>query len=987
MSFLTSAGKFVDLANKASVFEALAELSSEWPKLSQINDGRSLVDFLRASSGKFAALKPSDVPAGLRPALKFVQDNINELTGVIDDFEKSPASKLLSRLDRFSTPDVQGAADSGLIKWSGGGTLGSSPSKRGFGFELGAQASLSFDADDKWPFSKAEPADQDLSLLLSISASADLKAAATYSIKLPFSGVATGNVNASLQPVLQYYFAPDRQQLYGVALAKALGSLPAPTALGEVWRAAQRSDFKGLRLSVPGSFTAAFSVAVAAEAELGDVSLSAGLGISAKATRTSRLELSIRALPSATGIRPLQLRLANARSAQSQIGFDLDITLDATRLAARAARAVNAALDEVEKELGRLRRFTTPGTLIRATIETKVGELINDTSLRTALLRDFGLSDDTAGTGFVDWASAQVTDAIDAKASTVRDILQQNATSATDAVVAALQGKLGNALAGHEDTIRSAIDDLVDEVRNQLRGEIQKGITTATAPLGAALKRLGIDVQNGLATVDQWFAPVQRFLERIEKIVADVREKTELAAKAKLQVELTWEESRSQSSEFLLEAIITSDGPDVESLFDRLVEGDLDQVVALLGKPDGIKGFQLNREKSWLALKSSWEDKTSLRLSILGLELGSTLTLSAGTLVSLDGNGNLTLTTKAIASSETNGIKIAQKAAVLAAFQAIAQVGKPAQVASPQLHVRISRNYKDLTVGALEAFLQGLEKRGLIGQGLPRQARSKLAELAAPGGQQKLPASLQLTSNVAPLAAWRAENWGWRLLVPDQAEAAEIELYALVLAAARATGFLSNNQIGWAAGIARNRSGLAYKLPDNPTDLDLAKLFRAYARIETGITDILSDVGANAITAHQEACLLFGGTPVEGVDDFKTKPRGLPGLVRALRAIYTLGRISRDENRPDLLLLRKQLQSTAEQLADGMAYWFSGFVLLPDWSNLAGRLELMLVVLASILDGDVPKPEAPMSRPFLALTLDPADEFVDPSKAKPIVLV
>jgi hypothetical protein len=132
---------------------------------------------------------------------------------------------------------------------------------------------------------------------------------------------------------------------------------------------------------------------------------------------------------------------------------------------------------------------------------------------------------------------------------------------------------------------------------------------------------------------------------------------------------------------------------------------------------------------------------------------------------------------------------------------------------------------------------------------------------------------------------------------------------------------------------------------------------------------------------------LLGGRPIEGAADIKSKPRGVPGLVSGLQAFYTLGRISRDENRPDLPLLRKQLQASAEQLASGMSYWFSDFALFPNWNRVSERLELLLVVMASILDGDLPKPGTPMAQPLLALTLDPADEFVEPGNAKPIVFV
>ncbi|KPF60995.1 hypothetical protein IP88_15830 [alpha proteobacterium AAP81b] len=953
------------LLTKDSAFvAALGGLAAGWPKLSAINDGRSLADFLRVSRAKFQSPAFANaVPGDLREAYDAVADVLDRIWNVADAFEKSPVAPLLDRLDRFVTPGSD--PDRGLIRWplldgSASGSAGD------FALAIDGHLGIAFDADDRWPDDADRAKDPGLDLLLSIQAEGAVNASAKA--KWPFPGGSVGlGASATLAPSLAMYFAPqDRSQLYGVALAKCLTQLPAPFDLGAIWRAAQTSDFKGLRFDLEGAVSLDAELAVAGVGDFGGIKIGATAAVNAKVSRHTQLQLAIRALPMAGGIRPLALRIERVGGATSQLGVDFGVSIDPTALTARVTGAVVSALDWQDKQLAKLKPFLTPGTLLRETIKAQLSAVIGDPGLRDALLADLAAGRADGASGITDWLTGLVTDAFDVEAGKVGDKVTTAAEDAVAAVLARLGGGLADTLRADADKhIETAVAKVVGEVRTKLESVLKGVLAETVTPLDKLLGKIGVKVAEVENDLDKAFEAVRDLLAAYEALVAKFRAKVDEVAKAKLQAEFTWSESRESSTEALIAGVINGDSAETKALFKTLLKGDFGAVERLL-RGGVVPGFDLDKENSWLLRKQRWQQNSAFRLTILGFDASVSSALSASTEVRLTGSGDIVASSVSEVISRRNAFGVAQTAGIRSAFRLMQARDAAGASRAAQLGVRIDRRYDDLNAGGLGKFLAGLRDLKLISADAATGAGALVTRLApAPGAKLPCELTLQLLADDAGMA--RLLDFGRRLNRSEERDAARRQLYEASVAAITTAKSLTTDEFSRARAEALRqvRAGFRDGLPSVPSDFDILvrlPLQNDFAPTPPGQDD------PRVARPYQFLLAYAGGR----LPDTTLVKGGIPGLIDMLDALADLfaAPVPADTAGVEALL-----RTHSKRIAAGLLPWVEDMVLLRDWKTLAPKLRTFLVLLAGLLDPDWSK-EA--GRPPLLVTITPLSGNVAP---------
>lgn len=950
--------------------QALAKLARGWPALTDVNDGRSLADFLQAGRDRFAAaeVRAAATTAGLGDVYDTVAGALDQVWRLTEAFQTSPVAPLFDRLDRFSTPGA--TPDPGRIIWRPL-HIAAAPPAGPVALAIKADAGIAFDADDRWPEAADVETDPDLGLLLSVRADGD--ASANGRASWPFAlGTVTAAAGVAVTPAVACYFAPrDRSRLFGEALAESLASLPDPLSLTSLWKQAQSSDFKGMVLSVDGSFHIESEIAVAAVGDLQGVKLGATVSVKAALRRQSGLTLSVRALPAAGGIRPLALRIGRQMTGGSSLGVKIGIAIDPTALTARVATAVNRALDWQDAQLNRLRPFLTPGTWLAGRLTEAVGALVADAGLRDALLQDFAASRADTASGVSDWLAGLVADAFDSRAARVLDRADQAATTAVAAVAGELATVLGPQLsrtlaADANGAIGRALEALVANVRTELQQQLTGLVQPGVRRLDQRLGDVGVAVQRAVVSLDDAFAAVRDLVAAWEALVAKFRAKVEEAAKAKLQAELAWEESQTSLSQYLIAGTITSDqGAPLAALWRALLAGNFSAAEQLLRGGDGVvPGFALDRQRSWLLRRRQWQQRLGFRLTVLGFSASVGSSLSATTEVRITGTGDVTAMGVAEASSHRDSGPVAQEASVRTMLRLAEANGIAGASRLAQLALRIDRRYKDIDVKAFAAFLDEIRGCNLISRAAAQGAVEWVQRRAA-GAGDKLPCEVSLAMVVDDEGMARLLRLGADLNRPALHEATQRRLYNAAIAALTAKGDISQSQLHDCLGVALQqvRDGFRDGLPDHPEPFDiLVRLPRQTSFQATGALD-----GGLArpynLLLHYVGGRMATGTVVRG---------GIPGMIDLFDALDDAQRLPAAVDSRQRL---DQLQPLVARMAAGALPFVADTVLLRSWAALAPRLRVLLVFLAGLVD---PAWSIAGGRPPLLLTIKPLSGDTEP---------
>ncbi len=921
--------KILQLKADSALLQALADIASLPDLATKVTDGHSLVAFLADGGARFKAPAIRDaLPARLRPGYDLVVAHLDGLLGDVSDFAQRPVAKLLDRVGRFT--DASGTDDPGLLPWTivDTGISRTAAGNPQLTFGLSGSARIELEAGDRWPFARDITGDPALTALLRLSAigSAGVKGQAS----LPFSaGSATLGASAAGEARLSYFHrvaSPDT--LYAVAVAEAAADLRNPFDFNDVWTGLTQTDLKGVVLKLAGSFTFDAEVAIAAGAEIASgVSVHAGLGIKANVSRSASLELSLRALPAdATGARTVAVALSRASARSSTLGVDFGVTLDATQLAARVAAAVEAELGRLDDAIEPIRPFLNPGTWLRdqaaAHLAAEIGALTGDDGLNAALVADMraALGLDAPAANVTDWLAGKVTAAIAAQA----DKLHQQADSVVDDVFAALQPAIPQLLATNAATaeakIKARITALVTEYQGKVDDAVSGIFAKVGAPLAKLLGKLGVAVGDAVGSLDEAFAGIRALFAKYDALTAKIRDAIGQSAKAKLQAELTWEETFGEGSDLLISGTFTDDTDAARALYHRLLTGDLGALGQLLAPAtQRTDGFVLDRENSWLSRTASWQQKRGFRLVLFGIAFDETTLLSADASIKTDGNGNVWVRARAAVQKEQTR-KEGRRIVSFASPYAMSVAAATPRAIDRQLSVSFQFEQEDQNLRADDAgvLLGRLTAAGLLATGTEVRAVQLLnAWRESHGSDARLPASLKLgllLDGPALARLMRLDQRGSGNLRRDNLpDSTRFEIVRTVVGALNGVGAFSTDRLQRARAVA-----LAALHRHNVPGLDTGELFYHFAQGPQGIADVLQ-LDAFDESARDALVAFVGGSAGSSRPE-----RG--AAIRFIDAIEALGDVwqstpaSAAATGPNLWTAT-DYRDAEQRIAEGLAIW------------------------------------------------------------------
>jgi hypothetical protein len=960
-SVLSIGTKSLDLLKDAELIIAAGKLIAGWPAMPAVNDGQSLIAFLDDGGARFQApeIKAAFKAAGLADAYQTVSDGLDTLLGRVDATGAKPIARLFARLDRFQDDSATNTpSDPGLIRWQPLALSKTTPVANGFNLGIDASAAIEFEAGDQWPYAQDSKDDPSLTNLLRIGATGSLKGTANGSMPLPIGSLTLG-ASASGSTTLAYYFRPaDAGELYGLALAKCIPSIPSPVDFDQIWNAlaatdakgARLSDLKGIDLHLDGSVEFSAEVALAIGSKIKEVGVaSAGLGVSASISWASRLQLSMRAVG-----KGIAITLSRGATRSSTFGVDLSITLDATELADKVAGILNQGFDIWDKELKPLRRFLTPGTLLRDLLadqlKTSVTTLTTNAGLQAALLADaqraLGLAASEAG--LVGWVSKQITDAVSRNAAAVR----KGGDTAIDAVVNDLGPKLAAALANNTAAIKTEIGTLVSAIETKTNAAITDLFNTPEVALGDLLKRIGVEVTKTTNALNDATAGVLKLFDRFDALVEQAREATIKAAHPKLQASITTETSQTDKSEYLVAGTFTENNEGTRALFGAILAGKGPMVANLVTGDKPTRGFTLDVDRSFFARSSAWQERTAYSLILFGFEISGSLLLTANAKVIVNARNEISVVAEADGESSANRLDGSQILNFSSPYAWSSASGPSEPVMS--VNLGIDRFEKDLQISELSTFLGSLlpppdpkpDKPGaepplpwprLIDEEAIDLATAKLREWGlAAGSNRKVPARVKLSMVVDFAAVKRlirlsARNNG------DLTEAARIEIVRVcLLAFARVSPFWGQEL---EMGIA-----IVSKAVTGSQSMSQAEIAYRYATLPSSAELIPSGTRQ---TAFQFFIALVGGFGV-GTDLYTYKPTTGKAL-NLIDALDAMGDLYEQRPAPIGTWTERDYLKAERRVALGVGAWLTqGNSLFTLNDTLSREMVAFLLLVATL---------------------------------------
>jgi len=872
-SVFTLGNKALDFLKDVALIKAAAALVAQWPAMPAVNDGRSLVAFLDDGGAKFGndTIKAAFGAVGLAAEYKLVADNLATLLGKVDAFEAKPIARLFDRLDRFQDNDVKNdPSDPGLIRWQPLTVAQNAAVATGVSIGLDASAAIEFEAGDQWPYAGDSASDPTLTNLLRIGASGAIKGSGNAAVPFPIGSLKVG-ASASETATLAYYFLPPNPgELFGIAVAERITTIPNPIDFGDLWKTlgdrARTSDLKGVDLHLDGAVDFAAEVALAIGRKIKDVgAISAGLGIKAKVSRASHLQVSMRAV----GPDKLAITLSRSLSRSSTSGVDLSVTLDATELSGHVATIVNDALDKWDAALDPIRPWLSPGTLLRnklsAELAASIGKLVSNATLKDALVADaqraLGLIPTDAG--LAAWVGKQITDAVSRNATLVRN----GGTNAVDALIKDLGPSLADALAKSTTAVKAEIAKLVGSIETSLNTAITGLFNTLGARIGDLLKQIGVAVDSVVQTLDDATAIFRKLFELFDKKVEQIREITAKAAMAKLQLSVTSETTQTSGSEYLVAGTFTANTPETQALF-HLILGGKGQAIADLFAAGDVPGFTLDRARSFLTRSASWQDRTAYSLIVFGFNLGGQLLLTADAKITITGSNDISVTAGSAASDTTNTLDGSQILSFSSpyAWSPAAGGGEPVMT----VNLGIDRFEKNLKASELQAFLGNLQANTLLDQTAIGLATATLKGWGlADGADRKVPGRIKLGMTLDLAATKQLIRLSERVN-NDLPEAIKFQIVNACV-----TAFIKAGRIS--QGDAKKAAQMVASAVPNSAGMTAGEVFYKFATLSRE-PDPLADHSGNASGLLDKVVNLFGGYDAQGT----------PHTGKALRLIDAL---------------------------------------------------------------------------------------------------
>ena len=744
----------IGLDDEVALLSALGEVAAKWAALAGEVDGfASALELVRAVAAGTADQKVAAAFAKVGAA-----DTLAKLTGAADrlatllDALPDSVKKLLEPIGAYDEAQT-GTRDSGVVRWplaKGIATAtDAAADKSSYALSLAADAALTLEAGDSWPYSDAMPGP-----LLRLRAEGRLKPKA--SARLPFSlGAATASAAADAGCALEYYFAPsDPRSIYALAVAERVPRLVDPFDFDAVWDGFAGSDLAGIHYSFDGGARLDLAVSIAdagalASAVKAELAATVTFGVEL----AGRYFLSFRAGPRAPGDEPrIIAALSRERSRSVDLGIKLGATVDLSTLAAKVHAILAGALGKWDEVLAEIKPYLSPGTWLQGEAASlfadEAKDLIKDAALREALVRDLhgalgiGEPDDSQ---LAAWLEARLAGALDAAQGWAED----RAGAATN-----LLDDLGRSLpAFAQAEVRAALsgtaDRLVGRAGDELETQVRALFATRSKDLGKALHEVGAIADKKIKNADAALAGVRKLVARYDALFRKVLAATEDAARAKLSVAVQIEEGRSESATLEIAGSFLRRSAGARAVFEALTRGELATLLKLVDAGESGLDFALDPDKSRLKRFAGSSGKFGVELVLIGFGATGSELLSGEAEVLVDGTGKVQVDARGRLHKRFSGLDAEREIELISSYslvraRALTTASDGAE-RSIGLAVTIGHIDEGLKRHEVERFVDSLVDAELIAPAALDAARTTFTRWRdSPGSNGKIAGALQL---------------------------------------------------------------------------------------------------------------------------------------------------------------------------------------------------------------------------------------------------
>ncbi len=734
--------EFIDLASESKNIRSLITVS-EWPDLDKVTDGTSFIEFLKDGGKSFREKKTRDIfaAANLNEEYSDVLKVLDSLSENIDEFAKRPEARLLDRLDRFQDSDSANSEDDpGLVKWQ---PLDASQSGgEDVYFKLAADASLEFEAGDRWPYESDSKNDPDLLNLLRVGANGKLEAKA--GLKLPFDPVTLSTeLSATGAANIGYYADPeDGTKLYAAAIVEFLPNIPNPVDFNEIWRAFQNSNLKAIDLQINGLGTFDTKVSVALSKGIKGVgALDVGLGVSAKVSYAPKFHVSLRAEgKKGQNIRPVNLKISRLLEKSTSLGFNVDVKLDLSELASRIGKIINQILGEFDSRIEAIRPYLTPGTWLQEKATHVLGDavtdFVNDSDLEQMLVDDMraALGIGTPRAALFGWAQKQIVGAIDAQSSSVRI----KTTNAVDKVIAVLEQNLPATVSSKSAKLKTGVEDLIEKINTSLESEVSVLFNSHGKNLQNLIEEAAGVSTSAVTSADKALSAFKKLFDRYDGLAEDIRKATEKAAQAQLHLSFAAVEMNAHSKELLVSGKFTQTHSGNSDVFKTLLSGSASDIVSVFKNDEARAGFVMSESESWYMRRSEWASKESLNFVLLDFKISGHRLLKGDAAVKLNGAGDVTVASRAFVENQKSKLDGTQ---IIKLNSPLQRLDRNQPTAS--LTIDLTRFENNLKQREYVDFVDELTRNGLLGDSVINEGSRLLNKWGlAAGNERKIPAKI-----------------------------------------------------------------------------------------------------------------------------------------------------------------------------------------------------------------------------------------------------
>lgn len=757
LKLLDTGAGMVGLEDELELIAALAEIGKSWRELV---DQAKTIDGADSAQALLAAIIENVDDPKLDPLfekLPGAREKLKALLQKVGALKDKIPEKYWRLLEPLS---VYEGGEDGKVEWA---LDGEKDAQLGGKVKLGVKGAASLRLDAA---ASAKVGETDLKPLLLIGAQGEVKADASGKLPIQWGSI-EASVEASVSVGLDYYFDPATSTpLYAVAVAERILNLPDPFDYQSMWQAFQGElGLAGIVYHFDDSAKAKVGVALGLSGGFEDKVLAeVKLGLSALAAIENRFHVSLRALPKAGGVCPVEIILARGSTKEGGIGVDIGIKVDFDAAVAPLRDILNKAIAKSEDVLGRIAPYLAPGTWLRdkfgEEVEAAATSLLGDpalTGLRDALVADLKSivgAPEPGDSALVALLSEKLTGAIDDAAGDLTELGEAGRAKLVARVVAALPAGLGDqAGAALDEKTRALVGPLVEKAAGALEEELKKLVALPDHAFGKALKEANAAASKNIDRVDEALAPVRTLIDRYNDLLGKVKTyandttRTRLAATIKLEESWKWGEEEKIVGRF-------DAGSDAAAqVFEEITRGKVEKLKARLldniaaaragaAPLEPTPGFTL-LPGSRIKYSASRTSKAGLELTLLGFGESADVLLSgdADLIIDVDGkvqvDSHSNLKKRFKAGKESREISFVDTYALR-----IARAGGPSadDVRAIDVGVGISHIDEELKRDELEGFVKSLAGAGLVTSDTTPLALAKFDAMA--GGKTKITADL-----------------------------------------------------------------------------------------------------------------------------------------------------------------------------------------------------------------------------------------------------